>query len=98
MDKVSISAIQCMVVKCSFQVKKKNIYIYIYIIIYTQKSEKLYSGKTACDMIGAPGERIKKPKLEKYRVFVQSKGIGFRPLACDSLVLYEVIQRTHLSQ
>ena len=44
----------------------------------------------ACDMIGAPGEKIKKPELKKYRVFVQSKGIGNRPLEVASLVLYEV--------
>lgn len=41
-------------------------------------------------MIGAPGEGIKKPNLKKYRVFVQSKGIGVRPLGPNSLVFYEV--------
>jgi hypothetical protein len=50
----------------------------------------MYTGRAAFDMIGAPGEGIKKPKLKKYRVFVQSKGIGARPLGPNSLVLYEV--------
>ena len=57
---------------------------------FKQKTKQLYTGKAACDMIGAPGERIKKPKQKKYRVFVQSHGIGCRPLISNSLVLYEV--------
>ena len=59
-------------------------------MIHKQKTKQLYTGKTAIDMIGAPGEGINKPKLKKYRVFVQSKGIGVRPLQSNSLVLYEV--------
>ena len=41
-------------------------------------------------MIGAPGKRIPRPNLKDYRVFVQSKGIGYRPLIKGTSVLYEV--------
>ena len=58
---------------------------------FQQKTKKMYTGRAIFDMIGAPGERIKKPNLKKYRVFVQSKGMGYRPLISNSLVLYEVI-------
>ena len=40
-------------------------------------------------MIGAPGQRIPNPKLENYDVFVQSMGIGYRPLEADSRILYD---------
>lgn len=62
-----------------------------------QASQSLYTGKKACEMIGAPGEEIRKPThLQQYKVFVQSTGIGHRPLQKDTEILYEVLRCTSL--
>ena len=63
----------------------------------TQNTQKLYTGKAAYNMLNAPGKGIKRPTelIKLYRVFIQSKGIGIRPLASKSLVLYEV--NTHIN-
>lgn len=41
-------------------------------------------------MIGAPGEAVEMPKLERFKVFVQSRGIGHRFVTSGTSVLYEV--------
>lgn len=53
------------------------------------QSKNLYTGIKACKIIGAPGLRIPNPKLESYSVFVQSMGIGHRPLKAGSHILYD---------
>ena len=49
-----------------------------------------YTGQKACEMIGAPGEAVQMPNLDRYKVFVQSRGIGHRYVASGTSVLYEV--------
>lgn len=41
-------------------------------------------------MIGAPNNRVKKPNLLKYRVFVQNAGGGARCVKGGTYVLCEV--------
>ena len=48
------------------------------------------TGPEACSKIGAPGERIQRPHLEKYEVFIQSVGSGARHLDATSTILYKV--------
>ena len=50
-------------------------------------------------MIGAPGKQIQNPKLiinRGYVVFVQSMGIGRRPLEAGSRILYDREVHTHI--
>ena len=45
------------------------------------------------ERIGAPDPatgRAKRPNLQGYTVFVQSKGVGHRPLTRGTSILYEV--------
>ena len=48
------------------------------------------TGEKANRRIGAPGERIERPKLSGRSVYVQSIGSGARHLSCGSSVLYGV--------
>ena len=63
------------------------------ILKFVQKTGVFYTGKKACEMIGAPGEAVETPKLDKYKVFVQSRGIGHRFVTSGTSVLYEVCIR-----
>lgn len=56
-----------------------------------QETEEYITGPEAHKKSGvAPGERVQRPHLSKYKVFVQSKGSGARHLSAGSLLLYEV--------
>lgn len=61
-----------------------------------QKTWTLYTGSEACKMIGAPGESVKRPKLKRYKVFVQSKGLGYRPLEKGTEILYQEVSNSNL--
>ena len=63
---------------------------------YLQKTGTLYTGSKAREMIGAPGESVKRPKLKRYKVFVQSKGIGYRPLKKGTEILYQKVSTSNL--
>ena len=39
---------------------------------------------------GFLGERVSRPKVDGYRLFVQSTGLGARHLPAGSMILYEV--------
>jgi hypothetical protein len=57
-----------------------------------QKTGELVTGLEVYDISGiVRGEEVKKPRLSKYTVFVQSKGSGARHLSANSRLLYEVI-------
>lgn len=57
--------------------------------MHVQGTKKFYTGKEACKRIGAPGDTIPTPKLPGYVVFIQSMGIGRRPLEAGSRILYD---------
>lgn len=50
----------------------------------------MFTGSEAKEMIKAPAKEVKKPSLEKYRVFVQNGGGDTRCLKKDTKLLYEV--------
>ena len=52
----------------------------------------MFTGLKAMEMIEAPGKAVKKPSLNKYRVFVQNGGGGSRCLKPGTILLYEVIK------
>ena len=62
--------------------------------INTQGTKKLFTGLKAKEMIGAgaPDKKVKTPSLEKFRVFVQNGGGGYRCLKAGTSILYEVIK------
>ena len=66
------------------------------IYMYLQESGSLYTGSRACEMIGAPGDDIRRPKLKGYKVFVESKGIGHRPLKKETQIIYHEVSSTKL--
>lgn len=53
----------------------------------------MFTGLKAKEKIEAPGREVKKPSLNKYRVFVQNGGGGSRCLKPGTSLLYEVIKR-----
>lgn len=57
----------------------------------TEEGLELYVGSEVLKKIGAPKERIKRPSVEGYRVFVQSTGLGARHISAGSFLLYEVL-------
>lgn len=50
----------------------------------------MFTGENAQKFIGAPSKALRRPNIPKYRVFIQSKGIGRRPLLKGTSILYEV--------
>lgn len=56
-----------------------------------QETGTLYGGDKACEMIGAPDKKVKKPKLKRYKVFVESRGIGRRPLKKGTELLFREV-------
>lgn len=50
----------------------------------------LYVGPKVVKQVGVPGDRIERPNVKGYRVFVQSTGSGARHLSAGSYLLYEV--------
>ena len=54
----------------------------------------MFTGKGMRKIIGAPARgpaiALKKPNIPGHTVFVQSKGIGCRPLSQGTSILYEV--------
>ncbi len=55
-----------------------------------QVTGDMFTGREACDMIGAGGAgKVKPTSLEKFRVFVQSTSYN-RVLVADTGFLYEV--------
>ena len=55
-----------------------------------QKTEEIFTGPGVLKMIGAPGQNIKRPTLDRWRVFVQStQGTGL--VHEGSILLYEVM-------
>lgn len=59
------------------------------IIITLQDTYKFYTGEKARKRIRAPGKDISTPRIPGYVVFVQSMGIGRRPLEAGSHILYD---------
>jgi hypothetical protein len=51
----------------------------------------MFTGSKAKEMIGASTREVRKPSLNKYRVFVQNGGGGSRCLRPGTSLLYEVI-------
>ena len=55
-----------------------------------QKTEEIFTGPGVLKMVGAPGQNIKRPTLDRWRVFVQStQGTGL--IHEGSILLYEVM-------
>ena len=56
----------------------------------------MFTGSKVKEMIGAPAREVRKPSLNKYRVFVQNGGGGARCLKDGTSLLYEVIKMQYL--
>lgn len=54
----------------------------------------MFTGLKAKEMIGAPAREVRRPSLNKYKVFVQNGGGGSRCLKPGTSILYEVIKTT----
>ena len=52
----------------------------------------MFTGSMVKEMIGAQAKVVRKPSLNKYRVFVQNGGGGSRCLKAGTSLLYEVIK------
>ena len=52
----------------------------------------MFTGLKAKEKIGAPAREVKRPSLNKYKVFVQNGGGGSRCLKAGTSLLYEVIR------
>ena len=55
-----------------------------------QRTNEMFTGLKAKEMIGAPARVVRRPLLHNYRVFIQNGGGGSRCLKPGTSLLYEV--------